>query len=140
MNSVQDQISVTQAQSDAPGLLPPSWWKGLCCWLTDCLHGMEMTLERRENGGDWQIECISHPLQAIQSHAANGVQIISIIASVGGKPKIFEVAGPDSISLYRDPAGFPVKVEIRNQDVQVVMCFSGAIESPSRQSSNAWGE
>jgi hypothetical protein len=141
MSSVQDQIHAIEHKSQAAGPLPPSWWEGLCCWLTNNLRDMEMTLERRENGGDWKVECISHPLQSITTHfTANGVQVVSIIASVGGKPRTFDVAGPDSITLYRDPAGFPVKVDIRNQDVQVVMCFSGEIEPQRRQSSNAWGE
>jgi hypothetical protein len=59
---------------------------------------------------------------------------------MNGNSRIFEIAGPDSITLYRDPAGFPVRVEIRNQDVQVVLCFSGPLEPQVRQSSNAWGE
>lgn len=141
MSSVEDQIHATGHKSQAAGPLPSSWWEGLCCWLTENLRDMEMTLERRENGGDWQVECISHPLQAISTHAtANGVQVVSIIASMGGKPRTFDVAGPDSIALYRDPAGFPVRVDIHNQDGQILMCFSGHAEPPGRQSSNAWGE
>jgi hypothetical protein len=102
---------------------------------------MEMTLERRECGEEWKVECLSHPLQTVTTHQAlNGVQIISIAADMNGKSRVFEVAGPDSIMVCKDPAGFPVRVEIKNQEEQVLLCFSGPIESPLRQSSNAWGE
>jgi hypothetical protein len=136
MNSVQEQ-----EKAAAMPVLPISWWEGLCCWLTMNLKGMEMTLERREGGGEWKVECLSHPLQSVTTHQTpNGVQIVCIKAGMNGNSRIFEIAGPDSITLYRDPAGFPVRVEIRNQDVQVVLCFSGPLEPQVRQSSNAWGE
>jgi hypothetical protein len=59
---------------------------------------------------------------------------------MNGNSKIFEIAGPDSITLSRDPAGFPVSVEMKNQEIQMLLCFSGPIEPQKRQSSNAWGE
>jgi hypothetical protein len=141
MNSVHEQLSALAV--DEPANMqryPRSWWEGLCCWLTTTLKGIEMTLERREGGGEWQVECLSHPLQRVTTHETNGVQILCISADMNGNSKIFEIAGPNSIALSRDPAGFPVKVEIKSQDVQVVLCFSGLVEPQSRHSSNAWGE
>jgi hypothetical protein len=129
-------------ETKAEQSLPASWWEGLCCWLATTLKGMEMTLERRcEAEGEWKVECLSHPLESITTHQTpNGVQIISIGASIDGKSRIFEFAGANSITLFKDPAGLPVRVEIRNEDERVLLCFAGPIEPQTRQSSNAWGE
>lgn len=142
MEAVKNQAhALKQDKPDAVQALPASWWEGLCCWLTANLKGMGMTLERREGGGEWEVECLSHPLESVTTHQTlNGVQILSISAGMNGNSKTFEIAGPDSITLSRDPAGFPVRVEMKNQEVQVLLCFSGPIEPQKRQSSNAWGE
>lgn len=138
MNTHIDALE--EEKIDAVETLPSSFWEGLSCWLTTILKGMEMTLERREDGGEWQVECLSRPLQCVTTHDTNGVHILSISADINGISKVFEVAGPDSITLYKDPAGFPVRVEMKNQKVEVLLCFSGPIEPPWRRSSNAWGE
>jgi hypothetical protein len=141
MNSVQQQVHGLSEKSAIEQSMPASWWEGLCCWLTTNLKNMEMTLERREGGGEWQVECLSHPLQSVTTHQTpNGVQILSITAGMNGSSRVFEIAEPDSITLYQDPAGFPVRVELKNQRVEVLLCFSGPLEPPLRQSSNAWGE
>lgn len=143
MAVLQDQTRVKAAQENEAGqTLPAAWWEGLCCWLTTALKGMEMTLERRrEAEGEWKVECISHPLESITTHQTpNGVQVISISASIDGKVRLFEFAGASSITLFKDPAGFPVRVEIRKDDEQLLMCFAGPTEPQARQSSNSWGE
>jgi hypothetical protein len=142
MNPTQKELPAFTADKPTNVQPPPaSWWEGLCCWLTTALKGMEMTLERREGNDEWKVECLSRPLESVTTHSTpNGIQVLSISAGTNGKSRIFEIAGPDSIMLSRDPAGFPVRVEMKNQEVQVLLCFSGPIESPLRQSSNAWGE
>jgi len=142
MSSTSTQILVPKDdQTGEAHALSVSWWEGLCCWLTTTLKGMEMTLERREGDGEWNVECLSHSLESVTTHRTpNGVQILSINAGMNGSSRAFEVAGPDSVALYKDPAGFPVRVEIKGHDVQVLLCFSGPIEPLSRHSSNAWGE
>lgn len=129
-------------EAEASRALTASSWEALCCWLQSNLKNIEMTLERRREGeGEWKVECISHPLQSVTTHQTqNGVQIISISASIDGKSRVFEISGPGSITLFKDPAGFPVRVEIRNDSEQVLLCFTGAIEPQTKQSSNSWGE
>ncbi|HEX3094709.1 MAG TPA: hypothetical protein VHW72_18875 [Candidatus Angelobacter sp.] len=142
MGLVQDRMHTSaQDKPDAVQSLPASWWEGLCCWLTTNLKDMEMTLERREGDGEWKMECLSHPLESVTTHRTpNGVQILSINVGVNGKSRVFQIAGPSSIMLYKDTAGFPIRVEISSQSVQTVLCFSGPLEPAEKHSSNAWGE
>jgi hypothetical protein len=136
MDSINEPVKAALAQ-----LLPPTWWEGLCGWLTANLKDMEMSLERREAGGDWNVECLLRPLQEVTTHQTpNGVQILSIRVGMNGKSRIFELAGPESISLSNDAAGFPVRVEIRSHDSELVLVSSGPLDPQKKQSSNAWGE
>jgi hypothetical protein len=143
MATAPDQIRERSAhETEAGRALPASWWEGLCCWLATTLKGMEMTLQRRrEADGEWEVECLPHPLESITTHQTpNGVQIIWIGASIDGKTRVFEFAGANSITLFKDPAGFPARVEIRNEEEQLLLCFTGPIEPQTRQTSNSWGE
>ena len=136
MDSIKEPEKAAMAQ-----LLPATWWEGLCGWLTTNLKDMEMSLERREAGGEWNVECLLRPLQEVTTHQTpNGVQILSIRVGMNGKSRIFEFAGPQSITLCNDSAGFPVRVDIRSNDSELVLVFSGPLEPQKRQSSNAWGE
>lgn len=38
-----------------------SYWENLCGWLSQELRGLSITIERREHGADWVVECPSFP-------------------------------------------------------------------------------
>ncbi|HLY92842.1 MAG TPA: hypothetical protein VKQ89_06265 [Candidatus Angelobacter sp.] len=140
MATAPEQVRAS-VETEAGRALPAAWWDGLCGWLTDNLKNVEMTLERRrEDDREWKVECVSHPLESVSTHEANGVQIISITAGIDGKSRVFEFAGPHSITLFKDPAGFPVRVEIANENETLLLCFAGPIEPQTKQTSNSWGE
>jgi len=87
-------------------------WESLCDWLTRELHGMETTIERRDKGGDWVVECLSFPLESVTTRTSNGVPIISIGVRMNGHTRLFEIAGPDSAGVRRNAAGWPIRVEL----------------------------
>jgi hypothetical protein len=120
--------------------LPPESWEKLCAWLTENLKGIGTTIERRQPGGEWGMECLEHRLEGITTHQANGVQIISVNMAMNGHHKLFAIAGPCSITLCKNAAGWPEIVEIGTDEGKFVMRFSGPPEPRKRMSSNAWGE
>lgn len=142
MSSIENHVRASVPEQAAPGQLQPAtWWEGLCGWLTTTLKGMEVTLERREEDGEWNVECLLRPLEGFATHRTpNGVQVLSIHVGMNGRSRVFEFAGADSVTLCRDPAGFPVRVEIRNKQAELLLCFSGPLEPQKTQTSNTWGE
>ena len=116
-------------------------WGPLCDWLTRDLRNMEATIERRSKAGEWVIECMARPLESVTSHETqNGVQVISIVVRLDGKTKLFEVFGPNSLGVHRNAAGWPIRIELGYEEGQLVLIFSGQMDSPLRSSSNSWGE
>jgi hypothetical protein len=62
-----------------------SSWETLCGWLTRDLRGMMTTIERREKGGDWVVECLSFPMESVTTHiTSNGVRVISVGIRING--------------------------------------------------------
>jgi len=121
--------------------LPPSSWEALCTWLTENLRCMEATIERREGNGQWVVDCLSYPLESVSTHQTlNGVQVISVCVRMNGISKRFEIAGPYSISLHRNAAGWPIKVEVGYQEGELTLLFSGQMEPQKSLTANAWGE
>jgi hypothetical protein len=118
-----------------------SFWETLCEWLTRDLRGMMTTIERREKGGDWVVECQSFPMETVTTHMmSNGVRVISVGLRVNGNRKLFEVPGPNSIGVRRNAAGWPIRVELGYEEGQLVLLFSGQMDPARRSSSNTWGE
>jgi hypothetical protein len=116
-------------------------WEVLCGWLAQDLRGMMTTIERREKGGDWVVECLSYPLESVTTRqTANGVRVISISIRMNGACKLFEISGPNSIGLRRNAAGWPIRVELGYEEGQVVLLFSGQMDPQRRSSRNSWGE
>src|SRR6185369_15397468 len=97
-----------------------------CGWLTRDLRGMMTTIERREKGGDWVVECLSFPMESVTTHiTSNGVRVISVGIRINGSCKLFESSGPISIGLRRNAAGWPIRVEVGYEEGQLVLLFSG---------------
>lgn len=118
-----------------------SSWEALCGWLTRDLRGMMTTIERREKGADWVVECLSFPMESVATRmTSNGVQVISVELRVNGSRKLFEVPGPNSIVVRRNAAGWPIRVELGYEEGQLVLLFSGQMDPERRASSNTWGE
>jgi hypothetical protein len=99
------------------------------------------TIERRETNGNWLMECLSQPLEGVTSHeTTNGVRVISVSVRMDGHSRQFDFAGPNSLSLERDGAGFPTRLEMGYQDGQFILIFSGPMKPQSWPTGNAWGE
>jgi hypothetical protein len=113
----------------------------LCAWLTRDLKGMEASIERRDKNGEWAVECVSSPLESVTARwTANGVQVISIKVRMNGNPGLFEVAGPSLLEVRRNEAGWPIKVELGNEEGRLALLFTGQMETQRWASRNAWGE
>ncbi|MGB9120029.1 MAG: hypothetical protein WCE73_05385 [Candidatus Angelobacter sp.] len=118
-----------------------SSWETLCGWLTRDLRGMMTTIERREKGGDWVVECRSFPMESVTTRmTSNGVRVISVGIRINGSCKLFEISGPNSIGLRRNAAGWPIRVELGYEEGQLVLLFSGQMDPERRSSRNTWGE
>ena len=126
------------------GLVDPqcvTLWETVCDWLTRDLHNLEATIERCSKAGEWVVECVSYPLESVTTHETqNGVRVILIGVRIGGKTKLFEVAGPNSLGVRRNAAGWPIRIELGYEEGQLVLIFSGQIDPQRRSSSNSWGE
>lgn len=118
-----------------------SYWENLCGWLSQELRGLSITIERREHGADWVVECPSFPLERVTAHQTpNGVWEISIALRVNGIRRVFEMAGVNAVSLQRNAAGWPTRVNLGNEAEEVVLLISGELEPQKISSSNSWGE
>jgi|SRR6185437_6640862 len=83
----------------------PDDWEELCRWLTNALHGIAASVERRE-GGNSRLESHFHPVENLAIRVtANNVRTIVITVRTNGHTRAFEIAGPDSVTLKRNPAG-----------------------------------
>jgi hypothetical protein len=129
------------AVAETTQALSASSWETLCEWLTRDLRGMMTTIERREKGGDWVVECQSFPMESVTTRMTpNRVRLICVAIRVNGSRKLFEVPGPNSIVVHRNAAGWPTRVELGYEEGQFVLLFSGQINPERRSSSNTWGE
>jgi|SRR5690242_5772183 len=118
----------------------PEDWEELCRWLTNALHGVAASVERRE-GGNSRLESHFHPVENLAIRVtANNVRTIVITVRTNGHTRAFEIAGPDSVTLKRNPAGLPKTLEIRNAEGAIVLHFCGLFPAMPRSSANAWGE
>jgi hypothetical protein len=70
----------------------------------------------------------------------NSVAALTIIAK--GKPRKIRlnVTGPQRLKLYRNPAGWPIQLEIEHGQGRVILHFTGEVTARPGMSSNAWGE
>ena len=118
----------------------PDDWEQLCRWLTNELHGIAASVERRE-GSNSRLENHFHPVESLATRVtANSVRTIVITVRTNGHTRAFEIAGPDSVTLKRNPAGRPRTLEIRNAEGAIVLHFCGPFPVMPRSTANAWGE
>ncbi len=140
MNTIVENKSANTITSPEPPLTRTSW-QILCAWLSHDLKGIETTIERRSQNGEWVVECVSYPLESVTTRwGANGVQVVSIKVKVNGNIRLFEVPGPNSLEVRRNAAGWPIRIELGNGEGQTVLLFSGQTDPQRWASSNAWGE
>jgi hypothetical protein len=120
---------------------PLCYWETLCSWLTRDLAGIKATIARRLSDGEWGLECDSHPLDSMTTHKTpNGVRIISIGVRLDGRTKLFEVAGPNSLALHWNAAGWLVRVEFGYDEGELALIFSGQMDPQKQSTGNSWGE
>lgn len=119
----------------------PENWETLCTWLTNELHGVAGSVERRA-GSSSRLENHFHPVESFLARlSTNNVRIIAITVRTNGHTRTFEIAGPTSVTLKRNPAGRPTMLEIRGAEDAIVLHFCGPIPTPfPAASANSWGE
>ncbi len=122
--------------------LDPGAWGVFCDWLTQNLEGLETTIERRDATGKIELECLSKPLDSITSRIMdNGVFAIAISVRMDCGSYKWEIAGPRSLVLYRNAAGWPTRVEIGFHEGSVVVLeFTGSRLASEMFTGNSWGE
>ncbi len=131
-----------EAGSAVPAVIevPVAEWPAFCAWLTENCRGLLVTIEHQENG-ESSIEGRDRPFEALTAHLLeNCVTAITIVAE--GKPRKtrLNVAGPQRLNLYRNPAGWPTRLEIEHANGRALIYFTGKPENRPGLSSNAWGE
>ena len=118
----------------------PAYWETLCSWLTSELKGVSASLERLEQNCS-RLESHFHPLESITTRvASNEVRTITITLRTNGHTHAFEIAGPDSVTVTRNPAGRITTVAIRTPEAALVLHSCGPLPVPCAPSANAWGE
>jgi len=120
--------------------IPADQWPVFCAWCTEKFRGIEISLEEQGNG-ESSVDARGRPLEEVIFHALeNSVPAITIVAQ--GKPKKIRlnVTGPQRLRLHRNPAGWPIRLEIERGEGRVVVHFTGKINEKRGLSSNAWGE
>jgi hypothetical protein len=124
----------------APATRAPNYWETLCIWLTNELYGVSASVERRERNCS-RLESHFHPLERFTTRVtSNGVRVIAIGVRTNGHTRVFEVAGPNSVTFRWNSAGRPKAVEIRNEEGVIILHFCGAVPAAPASSANAWGE
>jgi len=140
MNTIIENKPVNTVTTPEPPLTRTSW-QILCAWLTRDLKGIETTVERRNQNGEWVVECVSYPLESVTTRwAANGVQVIAVKVKANDNVLLFEVPGPNSLEVRRNAAGWPIRIELGNTEGLTVLLFSGQMDPQRWASRNAWGE
>lgn len=115
-------------------------WKSLCVWLTHDLHDVAVSVERRE-GKCSRLETHFHPLESFATRVTpNGVRIVTVTVRTNGHSRAFEIPGPNSVTVRRNPAGRATRAEIRNDEGSIIMHFCGPLPIQATSSANAWGE
>lgn len=118
----------------------PAYWEAFSNWLTNELKGVSASLERLEQNCS-RLESHFHPLESITARVAlNEVRTITITLRTNGHTRSFEIAGPDSVTVTRNPAGRITTVAIRNPEAALVLHPCGPLPVPCAFSANAWGE
>ncbi|MFI5104398.1 MAG: hypothetical protein ACHP79_05690 [Terriglobales bacterium] len=116
-------------------------WQEFCHWCTEMLRGMVVDIERDTGKGLCVAECLQRPLEQIAARELkNGVTAIDVAVDIGGKRRVFEVAGPNSLRLHCNAAGWPLALEIGYEEGKLVLhCSSAAVTAPIF-SGSSWGE
>lgn len=115
-------------------------WESFCLWLTNELHGVAVSLEQRE-GTCSRLESHFHPLENFTTRLTpNGVRIVTVTIRTNGHSRAFEISGPNSVTVRRNPAGRTTRLEIRNDEGSFVLYFCPPLPAPPTLSANAWGE
>jgi hypothetical protein len=120
--------------------IPVAEWPAFCAWITENFRGVVIHIEREERG-ETTIAARERPFEELIAHILeNSVAAITIVAE--GKPRKIRlnVAGPQRLKLYRNPAGWPTQVEIGYANGRAIIHFTGNPEDRPGSSSNAWGE
>jgi hypothetical protein len=116
-------------------------WPAFCDWLSQSFHGIEISIERHEAGGEIVALCRDCPFKRITAGLLqNGVGAIRVFAETKARQRIFEVPGPKRIRLHTNPAGWPTQLEIDCETEQVLLLFTGEAQSAPTYTGNSWGE
>lgn len=116
-------------------------WQEFCHWCTDMLRGMVVDIERDTGKGLRVVECWQRPLEQIAARELkNGVTAIDVAVDIGGKRRVFEIAGPNSLRLHCNAAGWPLALEIGYEEGKMVLHCSGVAATAPIYSGSSWGE
>lgn len=120
--------------------VPVAEWPVFCSWFTENFRGLLISIDNLDETGE-RIEARDRPFEELTAHILeNSVAALTVVAE--GKPKKIRlnVVGPQRLKLHRNPAGWPVRLEIEHANGRVLVLFTGTIETGPGFSSNAWGE
>lgn len=120
--------------------IPVAEWPAFCAWFTENVRGTVINLENQEED-ESRVEARNRPFEELTAHLLeNSVGAITVVAE--GKPRKIRlnVVGPQRLTLHRNAAGWPTKLEISHAKGKVILYLTGEIELQPGMSSNAWGE
>lgn len=116
-------------------------WPSFCDWFSQAFQGIEISIERREAGGEVVALCRDRPFKRVTaSLLQNRVGAIRVVVEARARDRIFDVPGPKKIRLHTNPAGWPTQLEIVCEADQVLLLFTGEAKSAPTYTGNSWGE
>lgn len=116
-------------------------WPSFCDWFSQAFHGIEISIERRQAGGEVVALCRDRPFKRVTaSLLQNRVGAIRVVVEARARDRIFDVPGPKKIRLHVNAAGWPTQLEIACEAEQVFLLFTGETKSRPTYTGNSWGE
>jgi hypothetical protein len=116
-------------------------WSTFCEWMAANYRGIRVTIESIDVQGNPIIEARNQPLQDITLYVQeNGVPALKVVVATKPQPHILNLSGPHSLTVRRNAAGWPTRVECDYRGGRAILHFDGIAARLPRYSSNFWGE
>jgi len=123
--------------------ISPEKWPAFCKAFTQQSHGILVSVERRDEdtGSETVAEAHGLAFEELSSHILkNGVAAVTVVME--GKPRKIrlDMTGPTELRGYRNPQGWPVRLEISSASGARILHFAGEMRTSRGASANSWGE
>jgi hypothetical protein len=142
----QGRFGRTWSGVHEPGMsVPPvteiqvAQWPIFCAWCTKNFHGIPMSLERQNECNSY-VEIRSQPFEELSARVENCVSTLSVVADAEPKKLCVEITGPLRLTLYRNPSGWPLLLEIEQTSGKAILHFAGEVEAGRALNGNAGSE